>query len=134
MLGWLSGADDGQRAYDLTFAYMNGWGALYPPLVAEGQWWRLFTSQLLHWGMAHLAGNLVVLVALGVPLERRFGWWRVALAWMLAVLGGDLLSLYAENPCDQVRVLKWGRGAGLSLSSRGVRAPHLALAVRVVLA
>ena len=29
-------------------------GVLYGPLVADGEWWRLFTSMFLHYGPIHL--------------------------------------------------------------------------------
>src|SRR5688572_30534568 len=36
-------------------------GALYGPLVANGDWWRLFTSAFLHYGPIHLALNMLAL-------------------------------------------------------------------------
>src|SRR4051812_18393576 len=44
--------------------------------IAAGQWWRLFTGHLTHWGSEHLAWDLLVFFALGVICEttdrRRF--------------------------------------------------------------
>jgi rhomboid protease GluP len=48
-------------------------GALSPPLVAAGQWWRLSAYSLLHGGVMHVAFNGYVLFALGALIERLLG-------------------------------------------------------------
>jgi membrane associated rhomboid family serine protease len=48
-------------------------GALYAPLVREGQWWRLLTYAFAHGSPMHLAFNMLATYALGIPLERRIG-------------------------------------------------------------
>ncbi|MGZ6092803.1 MAG: rhomboid family intramembrane serine protease [Polyangiales bacterium] len=48
-------------------------GALYAPLVREGQWWRLLTYAFVHGSLMHLGFNMLATYALGVPLERRIG-------------------------------------------------------------
>jgi rhomboid family GlyGly-CTERM serine protease len=37
--------------------------------IAAGEWWRLFTGHLTHWGTEHLAWDLLVFVALGMICE-----------------------------------------------------------------
>src|SRR5215468_1786445 len=37
------------------------WGADYGPLTLNGQWWRMFTSMFVHFGIIHLAFNMWVL-------------------------------------------------------------------------
>ena len=51
-------------------------GALFGPLVAEGEWWRLITSAFLHYGLIHLGLNDSgrALELLGRARERRSGW------------------------------------------------------------
>jgi GlpG protein len=46
-----------------------------PPLIElrSGQLWRLFTPMFLHFGLLHLAFNMMWLWELGGALERRFG-------------------------------------------------------------
>jgi len=44
-------------------------GALYGPLVAQGDWWRLITSAFLHVSLIHIAFNMLFLWWFGRPLE-----------------------------------------------------------------
>jgi hypothetical protein len=34
------------------------WGSNFGPATLNGEWWRLFTSMFLHFGLVHLALNL----------------------------------------------------------------------------
>ena len=52
--------------------------ALYGPAVAAGEWWRLFTSGFLHYGLLHLGFNMLVLFQLGSLLEPAVGRLRFA--------------------------------------------------------
>lgn len=58
--------------------------------LAAGEAWRLVSAHLVHLDAAHLLPNLVGLLALGLPLERRVG--PRALLALLAVAGA-LVSL-----------------------------------------
>ena len=40
-------------------------------LVNQGQWWRLMTSQLIHYGIYHLAMNIIALLLCGYILLRQ---------------------------------------------------------------
>jgi membrane associated rhomboid family serine protease len=42
-------------------------------LAADGDWWRIFTANLLHAGVLHLVLNLLSLVAVGPLVERPLG-------------------------------------------------------------
>ena len=67
-------------------------GALTPPPVLEdGEWWRLVTASFLHFGPIHLATNMFVLWLLGRMLEPLLG-----LARMLAIyaIGGIASSAF----------------------------------------
>src|SRR5205085_458467 len=57
-------------------------GALVPGYVAQGEWWRLVLSGFLHFGLLHIALNMVALWMLGAQLELALGRWR-----FLAVYG-----------------------------------------------
>ena len=53
-------------------------GANSPLLVAKGEWFRLVTANLLHFGLPHLLLNGVLLLGLGYMLERLAGRERFA--------------------------------------------------------
>jgi membrane associated rhomboid family serine protease len=65
--------------------------------VADGQYYRLLTSTFLHFGIIHLALNMVALYMLGPALEQAFGQLRFAATYLLSGLGGAALS-YAFGP------------------------------------
>lgn len=74
--------------------HMVDCGAAYAPLILEqGEYYRLFTSMFLHFGMAHLANNMLVLFVLGQRLEPAAGKIRFLLIYLLGGLGGNLISL-----------------------------------------
>jgi rhomboid protease GluP len=72
-------------------------GAKVTTLVADGQYWRLFTSMFLHIGIAHLFFNGYALVVIGTELERLFGYGRFLAIYVLSGLLGSLAS-YAFVP------------------------------------
>ena len=48
-------------------------GAAYAPLIESGEYYRLFTSMFLHFGIQHLINNMLLLLFLGDYLERAVG-------------------------------------------------------------
>jgi membrane associated rhomboid family serine protease len=63
-------------------------GALFGPLVSQGDWWRLITSAFLHYGPFHLAINMYSLYFAGSILEQVIGRWRFALLYLVSGLAG----------------------------------------------
>jgi membrane associated rhomboid family serine protease len=63
--------------------------ALYGPLVAEGEYWRLVTSGFMHSGILHLAFNMYVLYWLGTMLEPALGHVRFAALYFASLLAGS---------------------------------------------
>jgi membrane associated rhomboid family serine protease len=72
--------------------------------VVRGQWWRLFTPNLVNPGGnglhvhtsagTHYASNLLGLVVLGVALERRIGWrWFLAITFVSGTAAFTSLTL-----------------------------------------
>ena len=54
--------------------FMLNHGGMYEPLIVqEHEYYRLFTSMFLHFGMSHLLNNMVLLGALGWNLELETG-------------------------------------------------------------
>lgn len=72
-------------------------GAKVTPLIAAGQYWRLFTCMFLHIGLTHLAFNGYALAVVGTDLERIVGWRRFVAIYLLSGLLGSLAS-YAFSP------------------------------------
>ena len=71
-------------------------GALYGPLVADGDWWRLITAAFLHYGPIHLLMNMLALWWLGAPVEMALGHWRFLLLYIVSGLAGSAGALYAS--------------------------------------
>ena len=67
-------------------------GAKVNPLIAQGEYWRLFSAMFLHIGIMHLAFNGYALVAIGSELERILGWRRFLTIYILSGLFGGLAS------------------------------------------
>lgn len=75
--------------------------ALMPPLVADGDWYRLATSMFLHFGFLHIAFNMWALLVIGSPLEQLLGRVRFLTLYFLSGIGGSLLS-YGLGPLGEV--------------------------------
>jgi membrane associated rhomboid family serine protease len=75
----------------------SGWifnhGALFGPLVAQGDWWRLITAAFLHYGPIHLGMNMLALWWLGSPVEAALGRARYFLLYLAAGLAGSTGAL-----------------------------------------
>lgn len=68
-------------------------GGMYPPLILyNNQWWRILTSGFLHFGIEHLANNMVIFSCVGSRVERALGHLRLLIIYLLALAGGGLLS------------------------------------------
>lgn len=87
------------------------WGANFGPLTLSGQWWRLFTSTFVHFGIIHIAFNMWCLWDLGRSLEFLMGRAAFAIAYILSGLAASLVSL-AWDP--------WRVSAGASGAIFGV--------------
>ncbi len=61
-------------------------------LVANGQYWRLFTAMFLHGGIAHLAVNMYSLWILGREVETIYGTPRFLIVYIIGGLLGSVAS------------------------------------------
>src|ERR1700733_4850119 len=71
-------------------------GGGFPPLTLHGQWWRLGSSMFLHFGVLHIALNMVCLYQARV-VEQLFGRVEFLAIYLLAGLGGGIASLLAST-------------------------------------
>jgi rhomboid protease GluP len=119
--GTLMQGPDGQTLFDL--------GAMFPPAIANGQYWRLFTAIFLHAGLLHLAFNGYALWLFGRNVEDSLG-----TAWFLVVyfVSGFLASVasYAFGPVTSLAVGASGAIFGVfgAFIAYNYRRRHTALA------
>lgn len=73
--------------------FMMEHGAIYPPYLLEhGEYWRLLTATFMHFGFSHLLNNMVLLGCAGQVLERALGKVKFLLLYLVAGIGGSILS------------------------------------------
>lgn len=82
LIRWLSFVDFRIQGDYVYFAYLR-------ETLENGQWWRLVTPMLIHFGILHLAMNTLWYWILGRRIEARQGGW--------ALLGLSLLFSLASN-------------------------------------
>jgi membrane associated rhomboid family serine protease len=70
---------------------------MIPVAIAQGEWWRLITSTLLHGSILHLLFNMYALYWLGPQLERSLGHVRFAALYVLSALGGSVASYWFSD-------------------------------------
>jgi membrane associated rhomboid family serine protease len=90
-----------QLAGGASISADSGWifenGALYGPLVADGDWYRLLSAAFLHYGPIHLGMNMLALWWIGRPLEEALGPVKYLLLYLVSGLAGSAGALIA-NP------------------------------------
>ena len=118
--------------------------ALWGPLVADGEWYRIVTSGFLHDGIFHLGFNCFALWIMGKSLEQFLGRPRFVALYFVSLLGGSSGVLLLEP--NAVAVGASGgifglfgamaivqRSAGMSIWASGL-GPILALNLFITLA
>ncbi|HUR51220.1 MAG TPA: rhomboid family intramembrane serine protease [Mycobacteriales bacterium] len=80
--------------------------------VADGEYYRLLTSNFLHFGFVHLFLNMYCLYLVGPSLERALGRLRYATLYLLSGLAGSALS-YALGPQNEMAAGASGAVFGL---------------------
>ena len=94
--------------------HMMDCGAAYAPLIESGEYYRLFTSMFLHFGIQHLINNMLLLLFLGDYLERAVG----KIRYLVIYLGGGLVG----NLCSYLHELsqmKTGEAPAVSAGASG---------------
>lgn len=69
------------------------WGSNFGPFTTDGEWWRLFTSMFIHFGIAHLLSNMIALAVFGPLVERLYGSVNYLLIYVLAGIVGSMASI-----------------------------------------
>lgn len=86
----LTGADNNSES-------LLNFGAMFSPLISDGQYWRLFTAMFLHVGGSHIFFNSLALLIFGQLVEKHYGHVRFLIIYILAGLAGSVAS-YILNP------------------------------------
>jgi membrane associated rhomboid family serine protease len=68
-------------------------GALFGPLVADGEWWRLVTAGFLHASPIHILFNMLMLWWFGAALETMLGRARFLGIYFVSILAGSAGAL-----------------------------------------
>ena len=76
----------------LDAQYMAAHGAMYPEYIKDGQYWRLFTSMFMHFGLMHILNNMVVLGAVGQIVEKAMGHVKLLIIFLVSGMCGSVLS------------------------------------------
>lgn len=91
---------------------MIKWGAMYTPLMEEPrEFYRVITSMFLHFDVSHLAGNMIVLIALGDNLERALGKWKYLAVYFLSGAGAGIASFVYNEMAGNTVVAAGASGA-----------------------
>ncbi|WP_069164932.1 rhomboid family intramembrane serine protease [Nocardia altamirensis] len=81
-------AAQAQSVVDNQTAALFGRWVLFPPYVADGQWWRVIGSGFLHFGPIHLLLNMFALYVIGRDTELVLGRLRYLAVYLVSMLGG----------------------------------------------
>jgi len=76
--------------------------AQLPVLVDAGDWWRPVTAAFLHYGVVHLALNMLSLLIFGSELERMLGRGRYLAVYLVSIVGGAAAIQLLGEPFGQV--------------------------------
>lgn len=78
---------------NLDTMFMLEHGAMFTPyLLVQTEWYRLFTSMFLHFGIRHLLNNMLLLYVLGDYLEKYLGRVKFLLLYVIAGVGANIVS------------------------------------------
>ena len=65
--------------------------AMYQGALEDGQYLRVLTSAFMHYGIYHLACNMICLLSYGFDLENKIGTFKYALIYIAGMIGSALL-------------------------------------------
>ncbi len=92
-------AVEGQRSnwFNLDYRDLAVFGGNFPyALIELGQWWRLWTSVLLHGGLWHLGFNVYALIYLVPFVKDVFGTNKTIFAFFVTGIGASFVSFLVQ--------------------------------------
>jgi len=110
----------------------------YAPVGIPGhEWYRLVTSGFIHFGVIHIAMNMLLLFQLGNLLERALGPWKLTLMYFASLLAGSLGVLILDqggvSGGASGAVFGLMAGAAVGLHRRGVNVFNTGIGTTLVL-
>lgn len=78
--------------FDININVLINLGAKYNELIAEGQFYRLFTSMFLHAGLIHIGLNMISLNAIGPLVENIYGKYKYITLYLISGVVAALSS------------------------------------------
>ncbi len=64
--------------------------------------WCIRVAVFVHEGFQHILSNVLVWLALALPLEHAYGTPRILAVWLISALGSAFFSAAFENSCTLV--------------------------------
>lgn len=95
---------------DVVFMYKHG-AMLAPAVIGYKEYYRLFTCMFLHFGVEHLAYNMLLLLFAGDLLEEKVGPVRYLIIYLMGGLAGNLLSFGVSLMTQNMAVSAGASGA-----------------------
>ena len=89
LIGLRDGRFDGHGNTSLDYV-------LFGPSVQHGEWYRIFTSSVVHFGFLHILFNMLLLWIVGQILEPGAGPVRFGLLYVVSVAAGSAAVLIAQ--------------------------------------
>ena len=96
----------------LDTEHMLRWGAMFwPGVIEDHEWFRLVTHMFLHFGLSHLANNMIVLAFIGSTLEKHLGRIKYAILYLVSGILAGTASMVYNMLQDQAVISAGASGA-----------------------
>ena len=91
---------------------MIRWGAVFGPRIVEKkEYWRFLSAAFLHFGIAHISNNMLVLFVLGPQLEQVMGHLKFALFYPVSAVAANVIAFFIQFSEMDYRVSAGASGA-----------------------
>lgn len=81
-----------QNVVDISQDALVNMGGQVNFLVAQGQFWRIFTATFLHASILHIGLNMLSIFFIGPAVELFYGKWRYLLIYLVSGIAGGIAS------------------------------------------
>jgi rhomboid protease GluP len=91
-----------------VWRFATNFGLTLPGILQDGEYYRFVTSTFVHFHIAHLANNMLLLGVLGYNLEHEKGHLKFLVIYFVSGLGGNLLSFAMRYYLGQQHIVSGG--------------------------